>query len=252
MQTISEVQRANDEGSNLVRTFFFNQHFAQSSNEALIFQQKRLQDQYERLQRICKNKKQACLAAQAAVPVLDTTDYSPVIKSINKITTATDNLLQEVKAHAHSHAEDINTLKALSYDLEITSNLLSLPTEQNLSIVQARTSLSTGYPKKQGILDAMLTIGEYVALAAAVVAVTASLAAMTIGICSTGVPLFAAVLATAALAYSVTFTGCLFNGAVMVAQKFVKEEHCVLSQQKTIADEIDQKKYVTPPPSFGM
>lgn len=218
-----------------------------ANQEALRLQQEAFEHAYRRLENISNNMKKASLAEQAAMPVLaDPKDYKASVNSINKITSAIDKLLKEVAAVGRAHRENSVVLDNLRYDLDVTSNLLSSATEKNMKEFQARTSQNANYPAKRSITDTMLTISQYVMLAAAVVTL-GSFIALSAGFASP-------VLATTCIfAANVTIKTCFLRIGLLLSKAFseLSKEHPIASEQKTIANEINQKNYLTPPPSFG-
>lgn len=213
----SSILDSNGEGSTVVRTFFFNQQYtnklagiaeqnlAKSTNFGLILQQHYFQYQYTRLQRVCEKIKKDTQVRVAAIPVLEQQLWEPVIKSLNNITSATDLLLKVVAKSAREHRNDTTFLRTLSADLEVTSNLLSSPTTQNMEAFQKRANEKYGQHslEKAGdsmVRGAMLGIGMAVFLlfvASMAVCVTASPALVILSLITFGSALSGLLLGSA-------------------------------------------------------
>lgn len=161
---------SNDEGSAIVRTFFFNQQrenklaglaeqtLAQSSQNALILQQQYFQYQYTRLQEACREIKKETQVRVAAIPVLNEQLWEPAIKSVNNLISVTESLLNVVAKSAREHRNDPTILKTLSTDLEVTTNLLNSPTTQNMEVFQKRTNERYGQHNLEKVGDSMFIV----------------------------------------------------------------------------------------------
>lgn len=179
-----QMQREDDKRSILVRTVFFNQQannkihrdqeveLRQIKSEAEehlqllpISHRQRFEREFRRLRKICQQIKNEVQEEEANFPILDKKSWKSKFNTLNELTSATDRFLEQVEQRGCYYKDDKDKLNLLSDDLEVTSNLLESPTEQNMVAFQQKVN-DTKISTLTSVAYTMFAVGIVVTLAA--------------------------------------------------------------------------------------